>query len=363
MVVGVLTTSYPRTPDDPGGAFVRDRVRALAGTGAEVEVLAAGHGDTWARDPGVRVIAVPAAPMLFGGAGAPEALEAGGAAVWVAALEFSARLANMAATRAPSWSAIESHWLLPCALVASTVASGKIHRAFVHGGDVGLLERLWAGDAIARFLLGSGAELVFVSESLRGRFAGLGGVAPAALAERTSVCAAPVDESIFQPRPAARRRAARRRMMRGAMMDTHKLVLGVGRLVPIKGYDLLIRAVARLPLHDRPAVVIIGEGPERERLEHLAASRDVTLHLPGRASRAAVVDWLAAADVFVHPARVLPSGRVEGMPLAPREALATGMVVVASTCSGLQELEPREGLLLVPPEDPAALAQVLATHT
>jgi glycosyltransferase involved in cell wall biosynthesis len=133
----------------------------------------------------------------------------------------------------------------------------------------------------------------------------------------------------------------------------------VGRLVPIKGYDLLVRAAGRLPPARRPALLVLGDGAEREPLLRLAAGRGVDLRLPGAVPLEEVAAHLGAADVFAHPARVLPGGRTEGMPVAVGEAIAAGLPVVAAACGGLCELAGTAGVRLVPPDDVGALARAL----
>ncbi len=330
--IGVLTTSYPRGPGDPAGAFVRDRVQALIRDGAEVEVLAAGPGDGC---PGVERIP----SSLFYSGGAPEELETGGFAVWEAA-SFLARFAAAARARVHRWDVIESHWLVPSALVASSIAGRRPQRAFAHGGDVALLERLPGGGALAHHLATRGIAFTFVSEGLRRRFARLAGIDVPATIEPV-----PVDTALFRP---------------GTRHVQRPTVLGVGRLVPIKGFDLLIRAVAALP--DRPGVVLLGDGPERGRLVALAARRGVTLVLPGVVPAAEVRAWMDAVELLAHPCRVLPSGRVEGMPLAVREALAVGLPVVACASGGLTELAGAPGLTLIPPDDLIALVRALSAQ-
>jgi glycosyltransferase involved in cell wall biosynthesis len=138
------------------------------------------------------------------------------------------------------------------------------------------------------------------------------------------------------------------------------VLVAVGRLVDVKGFDVLVEASARLLDQGLPhAVRIIGEGPERAAL----ADRIRTLGLQDVIELVGFVHdpqpLLAAADVFVLPSRHEGNGS-----LALLEALAHGRPVVASDCeSGPREVL-REGALgdLVPPGDAAALAGALARH-
>jgi glycosyltransferase involved in cell wall biosynthesis len=350
-MIGVVTTSYPRGPEDWAGAFVRQRVRALIAGGSAVEVVAA--GEEGVSEAGVVRVAVPSGGVpLFDGPGAPEALEGGGARALVSGLGFTARLAQVVADRARGWEAIESHWLVPCALVAAAVAPGLRHRAVAHGGDVALLERLPGGDALARWLARSGARLVFASADLRARFRRLCG--PTFEELPAEVEPASIDDQRFAPVSAARRAELRR-----SLGCVGPVVLAVGRLVPVKGFDVLVRAVARLPRPRRPRVVVLGEGPERGALARLAHGR-LDLQLPGAVSPARVAEWMAAADLYVQPSRAVASGRAEGMPLAVREALAAGLPAIASDVGGLREID-HARLVLIAADRPDLLARQIAT--
>lgn len=362
-MIGVLCTSYPRSPDDHAGSFVRTRVRILAAAGEALEVIAAGAGSE-TREGNVRVFRIPAAGAaeIFYAGGAPEALESGVpgqcARAWLEAAHFTAVMMALAAQRAAGWSAVESHWLVPSALVACAVAPRLPHRAHAHGGDVFLLARLPGGATLARQLCRSGAELVFASADLRDRFVCLCGDTPESLGARTCVQPAPFDSSLFRPRSVAERHG-----LRGRLGLHGFTVLAAGRLVPIKGYDVLVRAVGHLPLRERPTLVIAGTGPEESRLRSLAAACAVDLRLPGLVSAASLAEWMAAADLFVHPCRSLSNGRSEGMPVVVREALAAGLPVIASAQGGLPELAGHERLTLVAPENTSALAAEIARAT
>ncbi|WP_297508959.1 glycosyltransferase [uncultured Caulobacter sp.] len=133
-----------------------------------------------------------------------------------------------------------------------------------------------------------------------------------------------------------------------------RLFLGVGRLNPQKDFALLIRAFASFAgPSDR--LVILGEGPERRRLETLIETLGVAsqVELVGH-----VVDtskWLGRADAFVL------SSKYEGVPAVVIEALAAGTPIVATDCCvSMGELLDRGRLgELTPPGDVAALARAM----
>lgn len=375
--VGVLTTSFPRWPGDFAGAFVEDAVRGLVAEGVEIDVVAAGDAGSRASPlRGVRVHRIPLSPpspgtpRLFYSCGAPEVLERGGPGAWLQAAELWAGMCRVVSSLAPAWTRIEAHWLVPCGLAARAVAPHLPLSIRSHSGDVALLERLPGGRALARYLVRPGAAgvpaLGFVTRDLKDRFSRLADVQVGSVVPARSPGKA--DLSALEAGLGAGRSSVRQSLGLPATMPTF---LSVGRLVPIKGYDVLVRAVAvasataeaRATAHSparRPTLVIVGDGPERERLAALARRLDVDLRLPGFVPRDQVATWLRSADLYVQSSRRLPTGRTEGLPTATLEALAAGLPVVATTTGGLGELPfdpPR--LRLVPPDDPDALAACL----
>lgn len=370
MVTGVLTTSFPRYPGDFAGCFVEDAVRAAATAGETLEVLAAGDGcggGERAEPPpytedradllaaGIRVIRLAAPPGLFYTEGAPEALERGGAGVWSGALLFAARLAAAARARATSWNRIVAHWIVPSALAATWAAPGLPLVAHAHSGDIALLERLPWGGALGRRVARRASELLFASADLRRRFGRLTGLGDVDLGPVLPAGGEPRAVPRFQEGRVHGRAAARREL---ALHDGCRIVLAVGRLVPIKGYDRLLLASARAGAAGAAiTVIILGDGPERPRLERLARALPVDLRLPGFVPRAEVARWMAAADLYVQPSRRLANGRTEGTPVAALEAIRAGLPVVAAATGGLVELP---GVRLVPADDLDALAAALA---
>ena len=138
-----------------------------------------------------------------------------------------------------------------------------------------------------------------------------------------------------------------------------RVLVAVGRLVPQKGFDILIQALALLPADVR--LVILGEGPQRMALRRQARSlgNAERVDMPGYCDNPQAE--IAAADCFVL------ASRFEGSPNALVEALATGVPVVATDCPyGPDEILDRGRIApLVPVEDAGALAaaisQVLAS--
>jgi glycosyltransferase involved in cell wall biosynthesis len=133
------------------------------------------------------------------------------------------------------------------------------------------------------------------------------------------------------------------------------VIAGVGRLVPIKGFDLLVEAlaevVARVP---DTHLLLIGDGAERPVLEARAAELGVAdrLHITG--SVIDVMGRLAGADVLAAPSRN------EGMGRVLVEAMALGLPVIGTRVGGIADvILDRECGLLVPSEDVEALAAAL----
>jgi glycosyltransferase involved in cell wall biosynthesis len=131
-----------------------------------------------------------------------------------------------------------------------------------------------------------------------------------------------------------------------------RLLVGVGRLAPQKGFDHLLEAMALLrDVHPEAVLVLAGDGPQREALQHRIDREDLRVRLLGH--RDDVPDLLAAADLVVSAARW------EGQPVWLQEALAVGAPVVATDVGGTATVLGRAGLL-VPGDDPLAVPAALA---
>jgi glycosyltransferase involved in cell wall biosynthesis len=159
-----------------------------------------------------------------------------------------------------------------------------------------------------------------------------------------------VNASPWAPSPDAKNLARRRWHLR----DTDFVAAAVGRLIPDKGYDCAIDALAKLPPEERPILLLAGEGPQERELRRQAIELGVGEWVRWLGFQDEVRWVLWASDVFIHPSRK------EGLSCAILEAMAAGLPVIAASVGGVPEVV-RHGVTgwLVPPDDPVALTEAL----
>jgi glycosyltransferase involved in cell wall biosynthesis len=139
-------------------------------------------------------------------------------------------------------------------------------------------------------------------------------------------------------------------------------LLAVGRLVEKKGFHVLLEALASL--EPRFELRIVGDGPERERLNALVAGLGLAgrVRLSGPSTHHELPGEYARADIVVVPSIVDAGGDRDGLPNVVLEALASGRPIVASAVGAVASAV-RDGHtgLLVPPGDVKALRAALRT--
>lgn len=199
----------------------------------------------------------------------------------------------------------------------------------------------WAYGWGRRRLLARDLRFIAVSRFIKDELVRLG-----APSERVVVHYTGVDTDLFSPPSEAPRSG----------------VLFVGRLVPKKGLDHLLDALARLAHQGRPVPLrVVGEGPERARLEARATRDRVAVRFLGSQPPAVVRDEMRRAAVLCVPSCTDRStGDREGLGMVFAEAQATGLPVVSTRSGGIPEVveDGRTGLL-VPEADPLALAAAI----
>src|SRR3990170_7337277 len=133
----------------------------------------------------------------------------------------------------------------------------------------------------------------------------------------------------------------------------HEVLVSVGNLFPDKGYDILLQAMATLlPRRSSTRLLVLGEGPLRAELTDLSVRLGLTGFVDFVGYQRNPFPYMAASAALVM------ASRVEGLPTVIIEALACGAPVISTDCpSGPREiLQDGTSGLLVPPDDPTALA-------
>jgi phosphatidyl-myo-inositol dimannoside synthase len=217
----------------------------------------------------------------------------------------------------------------PLGLLAPALrgAGARCIVATTHGHEVG-----WAALPAARTLLrriaGRVDVMTYLGDYTRSRLAAA--IAPYDVRLRRLVPA--VDSLTFRPDVGG----AERRASLG--LADRPVVVGVSRLMPRKGQDVLVRALPdirrRVP---DTALVLVGGGPSRARLERLAAQGGVADHLviTGSVGHGELPAWYGVGDVFAMPCRERLHGLdVEGLGMVFLEAAACGQPVVAGRSGG-----------------------------
>ena len=140
------------------------------------------------------------------------------------------------------------------------------------------------------------------------------------------------------------------------------IILSVGRAVPKKGYDILLRALSILPTHLHWRFEHIGGGTElsslKEQAKHLGITDKVIWQ--GPRAQGAVLEACRNADFFVLASRITKEGDRDGLPNVLLEAQSQGLPCISTKVSGIPELIlDGETGLLVPQEAPKALAKAI----
>jgi len=332
-----LTPFYPRANDDANGCFVAESLAALQDIGVRNTVIGVQPFYRGKIGSNPRST-VPAAWRRFfslpGGAGLPSA----------GRFLYSSLLAEVRDLhRQQPVHLIHAHAALPCGHAAALL-SRKLGIPFVvtvHGLDVFFTNQVsgFMGQRCKRVssrVYDSAAKTICISEKVRHCIL-------KEASARTVVVYNGVDERLFSPVP-----------------DTigRRSILCVGNLIPIKGQELLLRALRDVQ-QEFPDVTcdLIGDGPERSRLEQLAEELKIAnfVRFLGRKNRAEVAAAMARCTLFALPSRY------EGLGCVYLEAMAAGKAVIACTGQGIDEIveHGRNGWLIEPGNFPA-LAAALA---
>jgi glycosyltransferase involved in cell wall biosynthesis len=134
------------------------------------------------------------------------------------------------------------------------------------------------------------------------------------------------------------------------------VLLSVGRLVPQKGFDILLKAFSRIVNKREARLIILGEGPEEELLSKLAEGLKITEKVSFLGFQNNPFKFISKADVFVL------SSHYEGLPMVMLEAMACGTPIVSTDCKygPMEILKNGQYGLLVPVGDADALSRTIS---
>ncbi|CAN5922392.1 hypothetical protein BH11MYX4_BH11MYX4_35180 [soil metagenome] len=289
----VVTTSYPSDDGDPSGHFVKAEVTELERGGHLVTVV------------------TPRPGGAFGWPGASSRLRQ---RPWraVEAVGWMLRVASQIRAARPA--RIIAHWSVPSAWPVVTAAGlDDVPLEIVsHGGDVrllaGLPERVRVG--VVKRLVARATSWRFVSQSLLDQLTRA--VPGQAAAIRGLATIAPSPLGMLDVREDVR--------VRKSTLGDRPLYVCAGRLVASKRVDRVIDYVAGHRA-GQPILVVIGDGPERARLEKLAQRWRLDVRFLGNTPRRETLTWIGAADELVH------ASIAEGMSTVVREAEHLGVKI------------------------------------
>lgn len=338
MRVLTFSTLYPNAARPNHGIFVETRLRHLLESGrVDARVVAPvpwfpsgnpryGSYAAFARAPreerrsGIdvmhpRYLSVPKVGMSV----APFLLAAGAQST-----------VNSVIRRGYDFDIIDAHYFFPDGVAAAIMGKrlGKPVVITARGTDINLLPQYALPRRMILWAARCAAALVTVSSALKTALTQLG-----VDSGKITVLRNGVDTKLFRP--------ADRASQRARLGLTGTVLLMVGNLVPLKGHDLVLRALADFP---DACLLIIGEGSEERNLKTLAGALQIQdrVRFLGTMPQDQLPAFYSAADALV-----LASSR-EGWPNVLLEAMACGTPVVSTSVGGTPEIvaAPEAGVLM-----------------
>lgn len=324
----LLTSSYPRFKGDYAGTFVAEYARLFKSLG-EVTVLAPADLKV---DPKYRPFDIPVLRFAsrynkkrgpFYGSGGPENLRKFNRLI-ESPLAFW-QMFKAASSQARNADNIISHWMVPAGLIGALIKrKNQKLQIVVHGGDWHLLRKFPLGKKLARYIIRKADDVIVVAKYQQNQILDLFNNRKQSLMQ-TRIRHLPMGIDI--------RKFSKNVSPEDNKNNSKPVVLAVGRLVPIKGFDRLAKALEDLDLQ----LWIAGDGPQRDSLEKTFKKHNIDVRFLGMLSSDKLVDVYHLADMLVFPSRP-EIGRVEGTPRVLIEAMAAKCPIVATATGGVSEL-------------------------
>jgi glycosyltransferase involved in cell wall biosynthesis len=362
MRITVLTSSYPRFPGDGTAPFVQSISECLNELGHHVQVIAP-YDPAVGVHPGQRV-----AVHRFRYTLVDKWCIMGHAKSLAGDIHFKPGVFFLLPffLLAEFWSALQlarqqqaeivyAHWVLPNGFVGAWVAQVlRVPLAIsLHGSDIFVARSNRVLGWVVRRVFRQAAVITSCSEELR-RVAIKLGASP----DKVHIVAWGADPVRFHPAVTPLNRSD------FGLTGDDIVLVALGRIVPKKGFDVLVQAMpSLLRFCPRVHVLIGGDGFQMEQLLRLAEELGVSdhFHLPGRIPWDRAPDFLAMGDIFILPSVRDVAGNLDGLPTVLLEALALGKPVVAARIGGVPlVIEDGVNGILSPPGDAGALSRAIA---
>ena len=242
---------------------------------------------------------------------------------------------------------IHAQWWIPSGIIAlaTSVLSRKPYIVTAHGTDIFIIKKHPCLKPLARIVFKNANSITAVSNKIKSVLTNEFEIAP----DKINIFPMPCDLDIFYPAPVRK--------------EVETVVLSIGRLIELKGYDYLIEATGILKKKGiKFKLTIIGEGPKekplREKISAIDLNEDVEI-TPFK-PRVDLNYFYNLCDVFVLPSITDSEGRQEGLGLVLLEAMSCKKPVIGTNSGGIPDIiKDGETGLLVPEKDPEALADAI----
>lgn len=359
-----VVTAFPRYPGDLVSHWLVELVERLRDNGHEVEVLCPAYRGGGATDiGGIPVHRFRYFPARWEDLTHDEATPDRVRRSWryrvIAAFYVAGGIvASWRLCRRRHYDIVHVHWPVPHALFGAVARSAGGARLVTLWYGV---ELHWVAGSLpwlrwfVRWALRSSDQVVAISSYTARAITSVADVA---------VRVIPYTVTLSKQPPAAGGTPGSVAPLRSARLQRNGgfRILFVGRLVERKGVANLLEAIRRLPPELDARLEVVGDGPERPKLEAQARRGGLAprVTMRGGVSDQELRDAYGSADVVVLPSIRDSRSDTEGLGVVLLEAMAYGLPVIGSAIGGIPDiiLDGETGLL-VPPQDPAALAAAL----
>jgi glycosyltransferase involved in cell wall biosynthesis len=246
-----------------------------------------------------------------------------------------------------------THWLFPAGLIGLILKKIKKKRLIytAHSGGISMVKKVPFGRRFLSYLVRNCDRLTTVSHYNKKQIEQI--IHPSdrdLLKDKLTVISMGVCRQSFR-----KEERSTKEIRKKYNIQTDKIVLFLGRLVPIKGVDFILLAMKGL---ENVTLIIAGEGMEKENLQILSRKLNIPVVFTGFIGFEAKRDLLNICDLMVLSSVEMEDGRSEAMPVTLMEGLSAGLPVVATDVGGVAEII-KDNLngFLIPQRDSATMRE------